>query len=53
MSIWTGLKRTGAVLGSLAEAVSRALAVLNDFLNDANRSSAEFTRWSFSGSFES
>ena len=44
MSIWTGLKRTGAVLGSLAEAVSRALAVLNDFLNDANRSSAEFNR---------
>lgn len=44
MSIWTGLKRTGAVLGSLAESVSRALAVLNDFLNDANRSSAEFNR---------
>lgn len=44
MSIWTGLKRAGAVLGSFAEAVSRALAVLNDFLNDANRSSAEFNR---------
>lgn len=44
MSIWTGLKRTVAVLGSAAEAVSRALTVLNDFLDDVNRSSAEFNR---------
>lgn len=44
MSIWTGLKRTVAVLGSAAEAVSRALTVLNDFLSDVNRSSAEFNR---------
>lgn len=44
MSIWTGLKRTVAVLGSAVEAVSRSLTVLNDFLNDVNRSSAEFNR---------
>jgi hypothetical protein len=44
MSLWTGLKRAVAVLGSVAKTVSRALTVLNNSLNDVNRSLAEYNR---------
>ncbi|HFN4058516.1 TPA: hypothetical protein ACHQNF_002311 [Pseudomonas aeruginosa] len=44
MSNWTGLKRAFAVLGWVAETVSRALRVINGSLNDVNRSLAEYNR---------
>jgi len=44
MSVWTGLKRVIVVLGSVPEAVSRALTGLTGALKGANRSLAEYNR---------